>query len=330
MKTSLHKPVLLKESIDLLKVRDGNYVDCTLGGAGHTKEILKKMNKGKLVCLDADDAAIKRFEKYLEKNGWEKKKNYYQKGNKKVYLVRENFSKLSEVLKELNISNVSGIIADLGMSSDQIEEKERGFSYGEDGPLDMRYDKRLSVTAEDLVNGLYENELEKLFRSQDEKFAKRIAKQIVIERKKRKIQSTLHLVQIIKNALPRGIKGGSYSNKPYVGAYWRKPVMRVFQALRIAVNSELSSLQILLPQALEILSIGEPPASSQGKLNSEGGRFVIISFHSGEDRIIKNFFRENFERIKIFTKKPVRPSMYEKSENLRARSAKLRAYQKIK
>jgi 16S rRNA (cytosine1402-N4)-methyltransferase len=322
---SIHKPVLLKKSIELLNVKSGIYVDCTLGGGGHTlkikEELRIKNEKGKIVCFDVDKEAIKRFEEYLVKNSWSKINSSFKKNKVEIILVNKNFEKLEETLVKLKIKRVDGIIADLGVSSDQLEDTKRGFSYSEDAPLDMRMDKRLEVKASDLVNGLYEKELANLFKGQDEVFAKRIARAIVEERTKKPIKTTLHLVNIIKEALPR--KGKIYANKGTFRQlsrrkepYWKKPVMRVFQALRIQVNSELSSLQNLLPQAFEALATGS--------------RFVIISFHSGEDRIVKSFFKEK-ERLgeaKILTKKPVRPSASEVRENSRARSARLRALEK--
>jgi 16S rRNA (cytosine1402-N4)-methyltransferase len=336
--TSLHKSVLLKESIELLDVVKGTYVDATLGGGGHTLEIGRRLKAqgGKVISFDVDEEAIERFGKLLKQKGWNRKGKFFTKGGVEIGLVRENFANLTKELERLEISKVNGIIADLGMSSDQLEDASRGFSYLKDGPLDMRMDKSLKVTASDLVNGLYEKELIRLFQKSDERYARRIAKAIVSARKGRPIKTTLHLKQIIQKALPfeqEGRKHRSTSkmsgmikvNRPSVcqslrrnsKAYWKKPAMRVFQALRIAVNSELSSLQILLPQALEALAAGSC--------------FVVITFHSGEDRIVKNFFREQerLERIEILTKKPVVPSEKELKVNLRARSAKLRAFKKI-
>ncbi|MBU0975709.1 16S rRNA (cytosine(1402)-N(4))-methyltransferase RsmH, partial [Patescibacteria group bacterium] len=282
---SVHKPVLLKESLGLLKVKEGTYVDCTLGGGGYARSIISKLlalggkiKNSKLICLDVDQEAVERFENWLEENDWQKATGVYKKDGITVILRNENFVKLKEVLDELGISEIHGIVADLGVSSDQLDGTQRGFSYSKEGPLDMRMDRRLGVTAEDLVNGLYENELSRIFEEQDERYAKRIARAIVYERAKRKVSSTKHLIQIIKNALPFKLKVRKAS-KPSVGAYWTKPAMRVFQALRIAVNSELSSLQKMLPQALEALSAGK----------SSKGRCVIVTFHSGEDRIVKRF-----------------------------------------
>jgi 16S rRNA (cytosine1402-N4)-methyltransferase len=317
---SVHKPVLLKESIELLEIKSGVYVDCTLGGGGHAMAASERLKAkgGKIIGLDVDSDAIERFQKYLIAQKWEKKRNVFRKNKVEIILVNENFEKLSEVLKKLGISEVNGIIADLGVSSDQLEESERGFSYSKDSTLDMRMDKRLGVTAADLVNGLFEKELVRIFQSQDEVFARRIAGAIVRERERKPIRTTLHLVQIIKKALPFVKKGKGYkSSKTNVRSYWVKPVMRVFQALRNQVNSELSSLQNMLPQAFEALATGSS--------------LVIISFHSGEDRIVKTFFRKCKDegKCEILTKRPIESSEEEVERNVRARSAKLRGIRKI-
>ncbi len=324
---SIHKPVLLKVSIDLLNVQKGIYVDCTLGGGGHTLEIIKILKKdgGKIVCFDIDEEAIKRFEKYLINNNWKKLDRSFKKRNLELFLIRENFKELRSVLDELKVDRVDGILADLGISSDLLEDEKRGFSYMKDGPLDMRMDKTLKVKASDLVNGLYKNELEGLFLKNDEIYAKRIANEIIKERKKKLIKTTLHLTNIIKKALPFYSKGKSYhSNKNdksqlyrHSKSYWIKPAMRVFQALRIAVNSELSSLQSMLPQALDSLAAGN--------------NMVIISFHSGEDRIVKEFIKnkEKENKIKKINRKPIVPGDYEIQKNNRSRSAKLRAFKKL-
>lgn len=324
---SIHKPVLLKESIEFLDVKSGIYVDCTLGGGGHALEIVKKFqkSKGTVIGFDTDNEAIKTFESYLLKNSWDKTGSFFKKGKVKIVLINENFEKLIIKLNELKVDKVDGIVVDLGISSDQIEDSIRGFSYMKEGPLDMRMDKRLNVTAADLVNGLYKKELMNLFWEQDERHAKSIAQRIVEERKKRPIKTTLHLVKIIKKALPFKKEGrNNISNKAkncqlsrQGRIYWIKPAMRVFQALRIAVNSELSSLRKMLPQALDTLAAGK--------------NIVIISFHSGEDRIVKRFFKEQsgLGKVKILTKRPVSPSSKEIYKNSRARSAKLRAFKKL-
>ena len=317
MKKSIHKSVLLKESIDLLNPKKGTYVDCTLGGGGHSLEILSQLeDSSTLISLDFDSVGISRFRKELIANGYKQSGKGFTKNKVKVHLEKSNFSKLKEVLKKYNIEKINGCIADLGISSDQLENYDRGFSYINDGPLDMRMDQTLNVKAEDLVNGLYQNELEKLFRLSDEKYAKKISKEIVKERKKKRIKTTKHLTNIIKKSLFPKRKKRQYNYKD-LNPYWLKSAMRVFQALRIAVNSELNSLQVLLPQALESLVAG--------------GNFVVISFHSGEAKLIKTFFKkmEKEDRIKILTKKPIMPTEIEIQKNNRSRSAQLRAYTKL-
>lgn len=300
---TVHKTVLLKESISFLKKEHGIFVDATLGGGGHSIEILKNLKSGKLICFDLDIDAIERFKEVLLQNGYINRKLFFVKGRKKVFLFNSNFVNLKDVLTDLKINFVDGIIADLGVSSDQIEDPNRGFSFKKDTFLDMRMDKRLKVTAKDLVNGLYESELEKIFFENDEKFGKRIARQIVFERGKQLIESSLQLKKIIMKALPINTKGRN------------KSVARVFQALRIAVNSELSSLSFFLPQALGTLATD--------------AKMVVISFHSGEDRIVKKFLNKYKDKIEILTKKPVTPSDEELKDNFRAKSAKLRAFKKL-
>lgn len=334
---SVHKAVLLKKSVEFLKIKGGVYIDCTLGGGGHSLEIINQLQEGKLFTFDLDKEAIVRFSKFLVDNDWSKKNEIYRKDKLEVILINKNFDKLSEVLSEYQVKKVDGVLADLGVSSDQLEDELRGFSYIKDGPLDMRMDKSLNVKASDLVNGLYEKELIRIFRQQDERFAKRITESIVREREKKSIQTTSHLVNTILEALPLNFKGRRLKiNKANSGSkifyhqllrmiedmsrseksYWLKPVMRVFQALRIAVNSELSSLLNMLPQALGALA--------------SGGRIVMITFHSGEDRIVKKFYKEAERNndLKIMTKKPITPTEKEIGINQRARSAKMRVAEK--
>ena len=320
---SVHESVLLKKSIDFLNVESGVYVDCTLGGGGQTMEMVKRLKSasGRVVCLDVDIEAIKRFEKRLFEEKWTRSGNTFSKENIEIIVINENFEKLEEVLNQLSITKVNGIIADLGLSSDQIEDEKRGFSYMKDGPLDMRMDKRLGATAADLVNGLYESELTRLFKESDERYSKSIARNIVKVRKEGRIDTTLHLVQIIKKALPKRQQAmpsrHKKDNESPQGAYWIKPAMRVFQALRVGVNIELTSLRQMLPQALETLEAG--------------GRLVVISFHSGEDRIVKHFCKESQEEGigRVLTKKVILPSSDEQERNLRSRSAKLRVIEKL-
>lgn len=322
--TTIHKPVLLQESIKYLNVRKGDYIDCTLGGGGHTLAIadeLMKIGGGTIFSFDMDGEAIVRFEKRIMQSGWAKQSERYHKGNVRIQLIKKNFAHLRDIASD--VQNVLGIIADLGLSSDQLESSERGFSYTKDGPLDMRMDSSLTVSAEDLVNGLYKSELEQLFKQSEEPFSKQIAKAIVDERKRKRLTTTQHLINIIQKALPFKARQDRSSRKPSDQSFrskrdfWIKPAMRVFQSLRIAVNSELSSLQSMLPQAIEALAAG--------------GRLVIISFHSGEDRVVKQFFRDvqGDGNAKIITKKPVEPGADEYRENIRSRSAKMRVLEKI-
>lgn len=331
MMNSIHKPVLLQETLNNINPKAGEiFVDCTLGGGGHLKAILEKSKGDEIIIIafDIDEEAIERFSRYLIKEGWinEKINNIFEiiklsKGKQIIFLVRSNFVNLKKVLEELKIEGVRGIIADLGVSSDQLGKVDRGFSYIEDGPLDMRMSKSMKVTAEDLVNGLYKDELESVFKNYgDERYAKTIAKAIVSERKKRKIQTTLHLVNIINKVLPFKNKGKAIRFKRVSsrsGIRVKHPAIRVFQALRIAVNNELDSLRLLLPQMLEALCAG--------------GVGEIISFHSGEDRIVKQFLKNKLSEglIDIVNKKPVVPGDDEFTKNKRARSAKLRIFKKL-
>jgi len=291
-----HFPVMLQESLDYLNIKeDGTYVDCTLGGGGHSSEIAKMLSKnGRLISLDMDEDAI----------------NYVQKLQGGIDyectwdLVQSNFSKLHEIVKKLDIDKVDGILFDLGVSSHQLDTETRGFSYKADALLDMRMDRSLKVTAKDLVNGLYVKELGKLLGTLgEEPRAKRIAKAIVEEREENKIETTGELFRVIQKVVPFKAQ--------------RKTAMRVFQALRIAVNSELLNLQLTLPQALEILA--------------SDGRLVVISFHSLEDRIVKNFMRDAEENGvgKRIIKSPVLPSEHEVKSNKRSRSAKMRIFEKL-
>lgn len=321
MEKTVHRSVLLQDSISFLNIKSGIYIDCTLGGGGYTLLVQKKLQEkggGTIVAFDLDRESINRFKNLLSAEEWvQKGDGSFLKGKVEIILVHSNFSELAKELAHLQLKDILGIVADLGVSSDQIDNPERGFSYMHEGPLDMRMDERLGVKAQDLVNGLYENELKRLFWESDERFGARIAREIVEERSRSKITTTSHLIKIIRKALPYKKGMSTLSNRSAVGTYWIKPAMRVFQALRIAVNSELSSLQVLLPQALETLKAG--------------GRFVVVTFHSGEDRIVKDFFKEKkrIGKIKVLTEKPILPGEEEIRENNRARSAKLRAFEKL-
>lgn len=286
-----HKCVLLEEALEGLNVRSGEkYIDASLGGGGHTREILKR--GGVVLGIDQDLESVE----FVKRSG--------QVANLKI--VQGNFNKLEEMAKKEGFESVSGILFDLGMSSHQLES-DRGFSFQRDDPLDMRMDSSLAVTAKDLVNALHEGELYELFTKYgEESFARPIARAIVASRLKEKIETTGNLADLIERVVKRR---GSAS--------WRiHPATRVFQALRIAVNDELNSLKQALPQALGLLK--------------NDGRLVVISFHSLEDRIVKEFFKKHADKeLRILTPKPLIARTEEIKVNPRARSAKLRTAEKI-
>ena len=290
-----HVPVLLKETIDLLKIEPGGkYIDATLGGGGHSKEILGR--GGKLLAIDRDPAAIEHFQNYLKTAC----------PTLLPKLARGNFEDIDKFAEQHEFDKVNGILFDLGVSSYQLETPERGFSFNAPLPLDMRMDPGLALSAKDLINVLNEGELYELFyKLGEEKFSRRFARAVCRARRVKPIETCLELAEIIVKAAPEGKRGRIH------------PATRVFQALRIAVNDELNSLRTALPKALEILN--------------PQGRIVIISFHSLEDRIVKEFFleQEKKRRLKIITKKPVIPDNKEVSLNSRARSAKLRSAERV-
>jgi 16S rRNA (cytosine1402-N4)-methyltransferase len=293
----IHVPVLQKEVLQYLDPKPNeNFIDATIGGAGHTFAILEKNGpNGKVLGIDQDPEIIENLKFKI--------KNF----KKRIVLVWGNFAELQEIVKKNKFTSVSGILFDLGMSSWHLGESGRGFSFQRNEPLDMRYNIKNPFTAEKIVNYWSEREIEKILREYgEEKFAKLIAKKIVEERKFKPIKTTLQLVKIIEKAVPE-----KYKHQRIHFA------TRTFQALRIAVNDELNNLKMVLPQALEVLKIG--------------GRMVVISFHSLEDRIVKNFFREKAKEnlIKIITKKPIRPTQGEIKINPRSRSSKLRAATKL-
>ena len=305
-----HVSVLLNETIDSLNIKeDGIYVDCTLGGAGHSSEILKRLSdKGRLIGIDQDEDALSAAK--------EKLKDYNN-----VTFVHDNFYNIENILENLDIDKVDGIMADLGVSSYQLDEKDRGFSYMNDAPLDMRMDRRIDFSAYNVVNEYSFEELYKVIREYgEENFAKRIAQFIVEERNIKPIETTGELTEIIKRAIPAKFR----REGPH-------PSKRTFQAIRIEVNGELR----ILNKAIE---------DGVNKLKS-GGRMSIITFHSLEDRIVKNKFRElenpcNCPKdfpicacgkesiVKVISRKPIEPSKEEVEENPRSRSAKLRVAQK--
>lgn len=307
----LHKPVLLKECIEGLNIKpDGIYLDGTLGRAGHSIEIAKRLSSGRLIAIDRDMTAIRESEERL---------SVYMG---KVTLVHGNFRELKAILDGLNIDKVDGMLFDFGVSSPQLDDKERGFSYMADAPLDMRMDGAEALSACDVVNTWEERRLKRiLFEYGEERYAPRIASNIVKRRAQRPIETTLELVEIIKSAMP----GAALREKQH-------PAKRSFQAIRIAVNDELGSISDMLSDAAERLS--------------PGGRLVVISFHSLEDRLVKNAMQSGEKgctcprdfpvcvcgfvpKLKIITKKPITADEEELAENPRARSAKLRVAERI-
>ncbi|KAF1303242.1 16S rRNA (cytosine(1402)-N(4))-methyltransferase RsmH [Enterococcus saccharolyticus] len=310
-----HYTVMKKETVDGLNIKpNGKYVDCTLGGAGHSEYILQQLNEeGHLFAFDQDQKAIDFASERLA--------SYVEKGQ--VTFIKRNFRFLKEELANLGIHKVDGILYDLGVSSPQLDEAERGFSYHQDAPLDMRMDQTAPLSAYHVVNEYEYHELVKIFfRYGEEKFSKQIAREIERVRKNKPIETTGELVEIIKTAIPAPArrKGGH-------------PAKRVFQAIRIAVNDELGVVEDSLEQAIELLA--------------KNGRASVITFHSLEDRIVKNMFKEystvndlppglpvipdEFQpELKVITRKPILPSDEELAENNRSRSAKLRIAEKIK
>lgn len=307
-----HVSVLLNEAVTSLNPRQGGtYVDCTLGGGGHTLEIVKRVVPGgRVIGIDQDTNALKAAGERLA----EYKEN--------IIFVHSNFYRLKEIISELGIKKVDGIIFDLGVSSHQLDEGSRGFSYMHDAPLDMRMNPGDPLTAEQLVNEFSEDELFRIIRDYgEERWAKRIAQFIVEHRQVKPIHTTGELVDIIKKAIPAGAR----REGPH-------PAKRTFQALRIAVNDELNRFAKALKDAVDILN--------------PGGRVSVISFHSLEDRIAKEVFRElakscvcppelpvcscsKEKQVKVITGKPILPSEQELEVNPRARSAKLRVAEKV-
>lgn len=284
-----HTPVMLKETIELLNVKPGGtYVDCTLGGGGHAEAILKGLGTGGWVLgMDSDAEAIEAAKIRLS-------------GHQNIEFIRDNFRNLKKILTR----DYDGILLDLGVSSYQLDEASRGFSLRKDGPLDMRLDQSLKLTAAAIVNEFNENELVRIFSEfGEERFAKRISKAICVFRDKKRIETTFQLKEIIEKAIPTWKK--------------RESVTRIFQALRIAVNDELQSMEKALIDAIDLLK--------------PGGRLVVISYHSLEDRLVKQALRQAKQDkiMNILTKKPLRPTSAESSSNPRSRSAKLRAGEKL-
>ncbi|HDR7848373.1 TPA: 16S rRNA (cytosine(1402)-N(4))-methyltransferase RsmH [Bacillus toyonensis] len=306
-----HVTVLLKETVDGLDIKpDGTYVDCTLGGGGHSSYLLSQLTDGgKLIAFDQDEIAIQ--------NAKEKFSSY----GEQFITVKSNFRYLSEKLQELGITEVDGILFDLGVSSPQLDTPERGFSYHHDAPLDMRMDQEAPLTAYDVINSWsYEQLVRIFFQYGEEKFSKQIARKIEAYRENKAIETTGELVELIKEGIPAPARrtGGH-------------PAKRVFQAIRIAVNDELKVFEEALESAIEMVK--------------PGGRVSVITFHSLEDRICKTTFKRNSTtpqlppglpiipdefkpKLKLITRKPILPSDIELEENNRARSAKLRIAEK--
>lgn len=309
MSEPIHTPVLVNEVIDLLNLRAGNkVVDCTLGLGGHSKEILKKIGKkGKLMAFDEDEENLKRAKKNLKDFG------------KQVIFIHDNFENLRSQISDLRFGAPDAILFDLGLSSPHVDIAERGFSFHHDGPLDMRYDQSQNLTAEKVVNTYSEKDLaDIIYKYGEERRSRVIAKKIVHIRKKKPITSTLQLVRVIASTLKQKQK--------------IHPATRTFQALRIYVNRELEVLESALHQAIEVLK--------------PKGRIAVISYHSLEDRIVKNTFRYytqdcicskelpvcqcNFQKkLYLLTKRPIIPTGIEVARNPRSRSAKLRAAERL-
>ena len=319
-----HTPVLLDEVLENLKIKpNGVYVDCTLGGAGHSSKILEKLETGLLVGFDKDQEAIDASTKKLSKICKVFSKDNFKKNNEKSCLIiKDDFKNSPSVLTELGITNVDGILIDLGVSSHQLDTAERGFSFKKDAPLDMRMDSSQSLTAKQIVNSYSEEQLRNLFKEYgEEEFAFSIAKNICKARALKEIETTLELNEIIENSMPKKVvfsRGGA--------------AKKVFQALRIEVNGELNLLKETIENLIKFLC--------------PGGRIAIISFHSLEDRIVKNVFKDlaqgcicpkNFPicvcnhkaTIEIVTRKPIVASEKEQLENSRSTCAKLRVAQKL-
>ena len=308
---AVHVSVLLNECIDNLNIRpEGTYLDGTLGLGGHSYEIAKRLSTGRLICIDRDENAIAYSRERLREFA------------DKVTFVHANFSEAAEILDNLGIDSVDGMLFDLGVSSPQLDDADRGFSYMQDAPLDMRMNQSSSLTAYDIINGYGENEIAKiLFEFGEERFSRRIAQEIVRARNQKPVETTLELVELIRSAMP----AAALREKQH-------PAKRSFQAIRIAVNDELGEISKMMDTAPDALS--------------SGGRLCVISFHSLEDRIIKNKIasRENgcicpreapictcgFVRtLKSVSRKPILPSDEEIETNPRSRSAKLRVAEHI-
>ncbi|MGR3741973.1 16S rRNA (cytosine(1402)-N(4))-methyltransferase RsmH [Companilactobacillus sp. DQM5] len=309
-----HKTVLLEETVEYLNTSPtGTYVDATFGRGGHTKKILSQLNGGKVIAFDRDDTAILEGNKLSE--------DVAKNSNNELIMIKSNFESISEKLNEISIDKVDGIIYDLGVSSPQFDDPTRGFSYKNEARLDMRMDQSQELDAFKIVNEWpYEELVRILFRYGDEKFAKKIARNIEKRRAINSIETTTELADIIKNSIPAA--------KRRTGGH---PAKKSFQAIRIAVNDELSSLEKSLSSSIDLINVG--------------GRICVITFQSLEDRIVKQMFKEFSEidiprglpvipeelkpKLKLINKKPILPTGIEQDENHRAHSAKLRVVEKV-
>lgn len=306
-----HVSVLLDESIEGLNIKeDGIYVDGTLGGAGHSLEIVKKLTTGKLIGIDQDENALNKAKEVLSEY------------RDKVIFVHDNYENIDSILKDLNIEKIDGILLDLGVSSHQLDERSRGFSHNKDAPLDMRMDETSYLTARDVVNNYSERELEDIiFNYGEDRWARRIAQFIVEDRREKPIETTFELVTVIKKAIPKEVRKDGHH-----------PAKKTFQGIRIEVNRELDVLKLSIPKMVKLLN--------------PHGRLAIITFHSLEDRIVKNEFKDLYNdcicppeipicncdqirEIKIITRKPIVAGKQELDVNPRSRSAKLRICEKI-
>ena len=307
----MHYSVLLNESIENLQIKEnGIYVDCTLGYAGHSSEILKRIKKGHLFAFDQDSIAIESANERLKEIG----SNYT--------IIKSNFVNMKEQLLKLGVEEVDGILFDLGVSSPQLDDEKRGFSFHNDAKLDMRMDQDQKLTAYDVVNTYSKEDLAKIFfKYGEDKFSNNIAKKICEYRESKPIETTLELVEVIKTAVPMKFK------------IEKHPARQIFQAIRIEVNKELDVLEPALEQALDLIKVG--------------GRVAVITFHSLEDRIVKNYFKEKTKiddklrgmpnipkeylpDYELVVNKAIVPSEEEIKNNPRARSSKLRVIERIK
>jgi len=293
--TPLHKPVMVDEVLDYLNLQSGQTIlDCTVGSGGHAVRILDKIKPdGFLIGIDKDMEILQTTKQSLSKI------------TGKFKLYHADYSDVDEVLRQADIDEVNGVLLDLGVSSLQFDQADRGFSFAKEAPLDMRMDRSCGITAQNLIQRLSETELaELLWKYGEERWSRRIARAVLKEEKGAGITSTRQLAAIVERVVPRG------KSKIH-------PATRVFQALRIAVNKELDNLEIFLDKIYNYMALG--------------ARIVIISFHSLEDRIVKNKFIQKAKQniFKVLTKKPVTPREAEIEENVRSRSAKLRAAERI-